>query len=117
MDISLLIQGCPVSTSAPSIALHFAREAVAQGHRLHRAFFYKDAVHIANRFSFRPADETDLQAEWTGFANDSGTELVVCIAAGQRRGVIETNIAESFSIVGLGQMVEAIAESDRTLTF
>ena len=117
MDISLLIQGSPLSTGAPSIALHFAQEAVAQGHTLHRVFFYKDAVHVANRFSSIPVDETDLQAEWTGFANDSGTELVVCIAAGQRRGVIEANIAESFSIVGLGQMVEAMAESDRILTF
>ena len=117
MDISLLIQGSPVSTSAPSIALHFAQEAVAQEHTLRRVFFYKDAVHVANRFSSVSVDETDLQAEWTDFANDSGTELVVCIAAGQRRGVIEANIAESFSIVGLGQMVEAMAESDRTLTF
>ena len=117
MDISLLVQGHPVSSGAPSIALHFAQEAVAQGHTLRRVFFYKDAVHVANRFSSIPVDETDLQAEWTGFANDSGTELVVCIAAGQRRGVIEANIAESFSIVGLGQMVEAMAESDRTLTF
>ena len=117
MLISLLVQGGPVPTNAPSTALDFAREALSQGHVLHRVFFYKDAVHIANRFSAIPADETDLQAGWTALARDTGTELAVCIAAGQRRGIIDTNVADGFSIVGLGQMVEAMAESDRTVTF
>ena len=117
MKLSLLIQGGPLSTSAPSAALHFAREAVSQGHALYRIFFYKDAVHLANRFNSVPADETDLQSEWQTFATDSGAELTVCIAAGQRRGIVEDNIAEGFSIVGLGQMIEAMFESDRTVTF
>ena len=117
MNISLLVQGDPLSTNSPSLALHFAREAVSQGHALYRVFFYKDAVHLANRFISVPSDETDLQSEWQTFAKDSGTELTVCIAAGQRRGIAEDVIADGFSIVGLGQMVEAMAESDRTVTF
>ena len=117
MNISLLVQGDPLSTNAPSLALHFAREAVTQGHALSRVFFYKDAVHLANRFNSVPSDETDLQSEWQTFAKNSGAELTVCIAAGQRRGIVEDNLAEGFSIAGLGQMVEAMAESDRTVTF
>ena len=117
MKLSLLIQGGPLSTSAPSTALHFAREAVSQGHAVYRVFFYKDAVQLANRFNSAPADETDLQSEWQTFAKDSGAELTVCIAAAQRRGIVEDNIAEGFSIVGLGQMIEAMFESDRTVTF
>jgi tRNA 2-thiouridine synthesizing protein D len=58
MKLSLLIQGGPLSTNAPSIALQFAREAVNQGHALYRVFLYKDAVHLANRFNSVPADET-----------------------------------------------------------
>jgi len=117
MKLSLLIQGGPLSTSAPSTALHFAREAVSLGHTLYRVFLYKDAVYLANRFNSAPADETDLQSEWQTFATDSGAELTVCIAAGQRRGIVEDDIAEGFSIVGLGQMIEAMFESDRTVTF
>ena len=117
MNIRLLIQGDPLSTCAPSAALHFAREAVSQGHTLYRVFLYKDAVYLANRFNSAPADETDLQSEWQTFATDSGAELTVCIAAGQRRGIVEDDIAEGFSIVGLGQMIEAMFESDRTVTF
>ena len=117
MNICLLIQGGPIPTSALSTALNFAREAVSQGHVLYRVFFYKDAVHIANRFNSVSADENDLQAHWTVLAKDSDTDLSVCIAAGQRRGIVSTNIADGFSIVGLGQMVEAMFESDRTVTF
>ena len=117
MNISLLVQGGPLSTNAPAIALQFAREAMTQGHSLHRIFFYKSAVQFAHRFNSAPADETDLQSEWQTFADESGTELAVCIAAAQRRGIVEDNIADGFSIVGLGQMVEAMLESDRTVTF
>ena len=117
MNISLLVQGDPLTTNAPSLALHFAREAVSQGHVLYRVFFYKDAVHLPNRLKSVPSDETDLQSEWQTFASDSGAELTVCIAAGQRRGIVEDDIAEGFSIVGLGQMIEAMFESDRTVTF
>ena len=117
MKLSLLIQGGPLSTNAPSIALQFAREAVSQGHVLYRVFLYKDAVQLANRFNSVPADETDLQSEWQTFAKDSRAELTVCIAAGQRRGIVEDDVAEGFSIVGLGQMIEAMFESDRTVTF
>ena len=117
MKLSLLIQGDPLSTCALSAALHFAREAVSQGHTLYRVFFYKDAVYLANRFNSAPADETDLQSEWQTFAEDSGTELTVCIAAGQRRGIVEDVIADGFSIGGLGQMIEVMLESDRTVTF
>ena len=117
MNLSLLIKGGPLSSSTPSTALHFAREAVSQGHTLYRVFLYKDAVYLANRFNSAPADETDLQSEWQTFATDSGAELTVCIAAGQRRGIVEEDVAEGFSIVGLGQMIEAMSESDRTVTF
>ena len=48
---------------------------------------------------------------------DAGAELTLCIAAGQRRGIVEDDIAEGFSIAGLGQMIEAMSESDRTVTF
>ncbi len=117
MNISLLVQGGPLLTNAPAIALQFARETVAQGHSLHRVFFYKSAVQLAHRFSSVPADETDLRSKWRTFADESGTELAVCIAAAQRRGITEDNIADGFSIVGLGQMVDAMLESDRTVTF
>ena len=54
--------------------------------------------------------------------------MVVCIAAAQRRGIMDedeakrqgldaNNIAEGFRISGLGQLIEAGIESDRLVVF
>lgn len=128
MRIALLIQGAPRTTDAPVAALKFARAALAAGHRIHRAFFHKDGVCIANRFVALPADEPDIAAEWLEFAARQDVELTVCIAASARRGVLDpgeaarvglngATLREGFEVAGLGQMIEAMLEADRTVTF
>ena len=128
MRIALLIQGAPRTTDAPVAALKFARAALAAGHAIHRAFFHKDGVCIANRFVALPADEPDIAAEWLEFAERHDVELTVCIAASARRGVLDAGEAaraglsgatlrEGFEVAGLGQMIEAMLEADRTVTF
>ena len=115
MRISLLVQGAPYTTSAPLNALHFARATLAAGHEVGRVFFYKDAVAVANRFA---ADEQGLRAGWTALATDGAFELAVCIAAAVRRGIVEDDsLADGFVIVGLGQLIEAMEESDRLVSF
>jgi tRNA 2-thiouridine synthesizing protein D len=55
-------------------------------------------------------------------------DLVVCIAAALRRGVLNQeeaeryeksthNLAQEFNISGLGQLVDAAVNSDRLITF
>ena len=128
MRISLLILGAPLTTDAPAQALRFARAAVAAGHRVHRAFFHKDAVAIANRYVSLPGDEVDIAALWLDFAQRHDVEAIVCVAAGGRRGVVDegeaaragrrgATLREGFRIAGLGEMVGAMLESDRTVTF
>ena len=118
MNISLLVQSNPIPSSTQLLALQFAQQAITQGHSLHRIFFYKEGALVGNKYSASPEDETNIQAKWGVFAQETGTELAICIAAAQRRGIIGSkNVAEGFTIVGLGQMVEAMLESDRTVTF
>jgi tRNA 2-thiouridine synthesizing protein D len=61
-------------------------------------------------------------------AKDHGIDLVVCVAAAQRRGILDKdeakrngkdadNLEEGFRISGLGQLVEAGIQSDRLITF
>jgi len=61
-------------------------------------------------------------------AKEHGIDLVLCVAACQRRGLVDegerdrngkdaTNIAEGFRISGLGQLIEAGIEADRLVTF
>ncbi len=129
MKYSLLVLGSPQSSLAPFSALKFAKAAITKGHKVSRVFFYEDGVHIANRFSTPPRDEINIRSEWEAFRKAHDTDLVVCIAAAVKRGVLDDreakryeiaeqgNISESFELSGLGQLVEATETSDRLITF
>ena len=97
--------------------MQFAHAAVAAGHEVRRVFFYKDAVAIGNRFA---DDKQGLRAAWIDFGSRHGAELVLCVAAAERRGVgvVEKHtLAEGFLLRGLGVLVETMAESDRLVSF
>ena len=109
------MQGAPLATSAAKNALEFAYATVAAGHEVGRVFFYKDAVAIGNRFA---DDQQGLRAAWIDFGSRHGAELVLCVAAAERRGVVEKHtLAEGFLLRGLGVLVETMAESDRLVSF
>lgn len=120
ITISLLVQGSPFSSNACDQALEFAKAAIRNQHRLYRVFFYKDAVLIANRSHKVPSDERNIQHEWIEFAAQQSVQLCVCVGACDRRGLhIQKGVdsSNSFEIVGLGQLTEAMFESDRLVTF
>lgn len=115
MRIDLLIQGGPLATSAAKDALAFARAAIDAGHSVGRVFFYKEAVAIGNRFA---EEKRGLRAAWLDFGGRNRVELVLCVSAAERRGVVaEHTLAEGFLLAGLGVLVETMAESDRLVSF
>jgi len=114
LRINLLVQGAPFTTGAAATALHFARAVTAAGHQIGRVFFYKDAVAIGNRF----AADGGVRSGWTELAAAAGIELAICVAAAGRRGIKDGHsLADGFAIVGLGQLIEAMEESDRLVSF
>ena len=75
-----------------------------------------------------PKDDRHIQQAWSELAEQHGIDLVICIAAAQRRGLMDAdeakrqgldadNIAPGFRISGLGQLIEGGIQSDRTITF
>jgi tRNA 2-thiouridine synthesizing protein D len=128
MVFSLIIQGAPYSSQASGTALRFCQSALAAGHRIHRVFFYHDAVLTANALSVAPQDEPSPQPGWVDLAAAYDIELAVCVATGLKRGVVDAgerdryglsaaNLHPAFVIVGLGQLIEAIESCDRMITF
>jgi len=118
--ISILVQGNPFSSNACEQALEFAKAAIRSDHRLYRVFFYKDAVLIANKSHNVPSDERNIQQAWIEFAAQQNIQLCVCVGACERRGIHNqqgTDSSDGFEIVGLGQLTEAMFESDRLVTF
>ncbi|MEM7259720.1 MAG: sulfurtransferase complex subunit TusD [Pseudomonadota bacterium] len=128
MKISILVNEGPYQHQASDSAYQFAVAAIASGHEVPRVFFYHDGVNNGTDLTTPPQDDRHIQKRWSALAADKGVDLVLCVAACQRRGIVDegerdrnkknaTNVAEGFRISGLGQLIEAGIESDRLVTF
>ena len=127
MKFILAVHGSPHSSESGEHALNFARAALAQGHKIERIFFYHDGVLQALRTQVAPQGEIDLTEQWQALA-EQGVELAVCIASAIKRGVIDeteqgrydkqaATLARGFELVGLGQLIAGIQQSDRYIEF
>lgn len=117
MKFSILVNEGPYTHQAADSAMHFARAALEKGHEIQRIFFYSDGVHNANRYTQPQSDERHLVKLWSQLASQNDIDLVVCVAAANRRGIQTELLSPGFRISGLGQLVEAGIGSDRTLVF
>lgn len=109
-------------------AYQFINAALAKGHEIYRVFFYRQGVYHAFKYSTPPDDELQMTKKWTMLAQQQGIDLVVCISAAQRRGLLshdesrrqgklDQDLAEGFRISGLGQLLEGIIIADRFIEF
>ncbi len=128
MKFSILINEGPYTHQASDSAYQFARAVLAKGHEIFRIFFYHDGVNNATRLTTPPQDDRNIVNRWSKLAEEHKLDLVVCVAAAQRRGIVDegeakrngkdaTNLAPGFRISGLGQLIEAGIQSDRLVTF
>ena len=128
MKFSIQVNEGPYQHQASDTAYQFAKAALAAGHEIFRIFFYHDGVNNATRLAVPPQDDRNVAKQWSELAIANNLDMVVCIAAAQRRGIMDAdeakrqglsadNIAEGFRISGLGQLIEAGIESDRLIVF
>ncbi len=128
MKFGIVVSEGPYTHQASDSAYNFVKAALAKGHEVARVFFYHDGVNVGTRLSVPPQDDRQIQEQWTALAKEHDLDLVICIAAAQRRGLLDqneadrqgkdaNNIAEGFRISGLGQLIEMGIQCDRTITF
>ena len=117
MKFAIQINSSPYHASASLTAYRFATAVLAQNHEIFRVFFYHDGIYHALKSAAPPDDELSLFKGWSELAHQHNVDLVVCISAAQRRGLINDNIADGFRLGGLGQLLEASILADRFLVF
>lgn len=117
MKFALQINASPYQSSTSFSAYRFASEVIAQQHELFRVFFYHDGIYHAMKSAMPPDDEFSIFSAWQTLAQQNDLDLVVCISAAQRRGLIEENVAQGFRLGGLGQLLEASLLADRFIVF
>lgn len=102
MRFAVLILAAPNSRGS-ELAAEFCRAALNKGHAITRVFFYLEgAVHGLHSIrSWRDLSATDVP-------------LAICTTMASELGITE---APGFALMGLGQWVADMADSDRVLTF
>ena len=128
MKFAIQINEGPYTHQASDSAYQFAKAALDKGHEIFRVFFYHDGVNNGTRLAVPPQDDRNITNRWSELAERYQLDLVVCIAAAQRRGLLDademkrhgkdaSNIAPGFRISGLGQLIEAGVQADRLVVF
>jgi tRNA 2-thiouridine synthesizing protein D len=128
MKFTIQVNEGPYQHQASDTAYQFAKAALEKGHEIFRVFFYHDGVNNATRLTTPPQDDRNVIQRWSDLAKEHNLDLVVCVAAAQRRGIADAdeaqrngkdadNIAEGFRISGLGQLIEGGIQSDRLVVF
>jgi len=120
-SISILVTGSPTQSQAHHSAIRFLNAAIKNGCKIDSVFFYQDAVLVANQFICLPDDETQLSQRWLSLSEQHGFELQVCVAAANRRGIINReeaqlnqkpheSVLKGFSVLGLGLLTASLSK-------
>lgn len=128
MKLAVLVNEGPYQHQASDSAYQFTKVALEKGHEIFRVFFYHDGVNNGTRLTVPPQDDRNIVDRWSTLAKEYKLDLVICIAAAQRRGILDeneakrngkdaNNIADGFRISGLGQLIEAGIQAERLVVF
>jgi tRNA 2-thiouridine synthesizing protein D len=128
MKLTIQVNEGPYQHQSSDTAYHFAKAALDKGHEIFRIFFYHDGVNNGTRLTTPPQDDRNIVKRWSELAAAHNIDMVLCVAAAQRRGLVDdgeaqrngkdaTNIAPGFRISGLGQLIEGGVQSDRLIVF
>ena len=128
MKFAIMVNEGPYTHQASDSAYHFTEAALRAGHEIVRVFFYHDGVYNGTRLSVPPQDDRNVSERWSALGQQHDLELILCGAAAQRRGLLDedeakragkdtSNMAPGFQISGLGQLIDAGIQADRTIVF
>ncbi|WP_031432669.1 sulfurtransferase complex subunit TusD [Methylomarinum vadi] len=128
MKFTIQVNSSPFASHGGLSAVRFIETALLMNHQIDRVFFYKEGIYHAFKYVTPPDDELQLTKKWSELAERHRLDLVVCISAAQRRGLLSSDeakrrgkldddVASGFRIGGLGQLVEGMLSSDRFIEF
>lgn len=109
-------------------AWRFTQAALKAGHEVVRVFFAGAGVLHGQRLITPGRDETSMTQRWQQLAETHALELVLCVSACLKYGVLDEHhaarweqsalsLAHGFVISGLGQWSEALTLADRSVSF
>ncbi len=125
MRYVLAIKSPVYGSQGAFFAYQFANALLQKGHQINQIFFFQQGVTNGNNCVSPANDEFNLQKAWQQLSQQYQVPLHLCIAASQRRGIVDhttaskpkqQNLAEHFILAGLGEFSRAMLEADRVIT-
>jgi len=125
MRYVIAVRQAVYGTQGAFTAYQFAQDVIAQGNEISQIFFLQEGVNNGNAFVYPANDEFNLVKAWQAFSQQHNVPLHLCIAASQRRGIVDNstallatqmNLADNFVIAGLGEFMQATLQADRLVT-
>lgn len=118
-NIALLVT-TPPNSHLTKTAYQFALDVLASEHHLIGVFFYQQGVINGGKYISFPSDEVNVQHLWQELNKDHQLSLHLCSTAAEKFGLFpaeivnpETELAEGFSLSGLGELAALINKADK----
>ena len=115
-QFAILLAVSPDSGTLPIRAIQTIEAALSKGHAVF-CFLYQDGVHFAHSLRDVPQDEIDPSDELALLASNPNCEVVTCITAAERRGVLSNHLSENIRVGGLGEWTDKLTTADRVVQF
>ncbi|SEL12109.1 tRNA 2-thiouridine synthesizing protein D [Colwellia chukchiensis] len=117
-----LVVTTPPNSNLTTTAINLIKSALASGVEVIGVFFYQDGVLNAAKHLSIPSDEYQSLAHWQQLNHDHHIPLHLCITAAEKRGLsdehgehAQSTIAQSFTVSGLGELVELTSKAQRVV--
>ena len=127
-EYSVLITTSPFHGDSAMRALAFIEGAIANGDTINNIFFYGDGVYHTNNLMLQTSDSHFAHGDWKQLATNHDIQLLVCITAAVKRGIVSqqeahengigfANLHAPFEQAGLGEFFTALHECKRLVQF
>jgi len=87
-EYSILITSSPFEGDTALRALAFIQGVIDNGDVVNNVFFYSEGVHHCNSLMLKTGDELFAYDGWKALAADHNVNLMVCITAAVKRGIV-----------------------------
>lgn len=127
-EYSILITSSPFEGDTALRALAFIQGVIDNGDVVNNVFFYSEGVHHCNSLMLKTGDELFAYDGWKALAADHNVNLMVCITAAVKRGIVsemeakengiaQANLTAPFEQAGLGEFFAALHNCNRLVQF
>lgn len=116
MKLAVLILEGPYNHEASDSAYNFIEAALEKGHEIEGIFFYHDGVYNVTKLMEPPQDDRHIANRWSEIGG-KGIDIVVCIAAAKRRGIVDDVLVPNVRISGLGQLTMMAIKAEKLVVF